>query len=299
LEVLKQAEQRIEKWLQDMGLNLNPKKTRVTHTLTSYEGKVGFDFLGCTIRHYRVGKTHSGKATNGKPLGFKTLIKPSKEAIQRHTRRTGEVIRALKSAPQAAVIVKLNQIIPGWCNYYKTVVAAKSFALCDDHLYHQLMSWGNGRHAKKGKDWIYKRYWQREDGKRWVFRTSIKTEKEVKLLKLRMHKQTHIQRHVKVRGNASRYNGDLLYWSKRLTDHPLMDSTRAKLLKVQKGQCLRCGLYFHDGDLLEVDHIVPTALGGKDILSNKWVYHRHCHDEKTAEDLAHIKARTAAGINNN
>jgi RNA-directed DNA polymerase len=51
------------------------------------------------------------------------------------------------------------------------------------------------------------------------------------------------------------------------------------------------------GDLLEVDHSIPIALGGRDDISNKWVYHRHCHDEKTAEDLVHIAKRKAAGIN--
>jgi hypothetical protein len=39
----------------------------------------------------------------------------------------------------------------------------------------------------------------------------------------------------------------------------------------------------------------PTALGGKDDLSNKWVYHRHCHDEKTAEDLARIAKLKVTG----
>jgi RNA-directed DNA polymerase len=76
-----------------------------------------------------------------------------------------------------------------------------------------------------------------------------------------------------------------------------MDSTRAKLLQRQKGMCPRCGLYFQDEDVLEIDHSIPLALGGKDTITNKWVYHRHCHDEKTAKDMVHIKAMKAAGIN--
>ena len=43
--------------------------------------------------------------------------------------------------------------------------------------------------------------------------------------------------------------------------------------------------------------ILAVALGGTDSLANKWVYHRHCHDEKTAEDLARLKERKAAGVN--
>ena len=78
-----------------------------------------------------------------------------------------------------------------------------------------------------------------------------------------------------------------------------MGSEKAKLLRIQKGQCPRCGLYFKDGDLLETDHSIPIALGGKDAITNKWVYHRHCHDEKTAEDMARIAERKAAGISYN
>jgi RNA-directed DNA polymerase len=50
---------------------------------------------------------------------------------------------------------------------------------------------------------------------------------------------------------------------------------------------------------LEVDHAIPTAQGGKDDMSNKWVYHGHCHDEKTAEDMAHIAKHKAGGVNHN
>src|SRR6266571_463555 len=62
-EVLEKATQKITEWLKHMGLVLSPKKTRVTHTLTPYEGNVGFDFLGYTVRQFSVGKTHTGKDT--------------------------------------------------------------------------------------------------------------------------------------------------------------------------------------------------------------------------------------------
>jgi len=37
-------------WLADMGLELKPSKTRITHTLRDTGGNVGFDFLGF-VRH--------------------------------------------------------------------------------------------------------------------------------------------------------------------------------------------------------------------------------------------------------
>ncbi len=44
-EVLK-AQQLIAAWLQGIGLELKPSKTRLSHTLNEYQGHVGFTFLG-------------------------------------------------------------------------------------------------------------------------------------------------------------------------------------------------------------------------------------------------------------
>jgi RNA-directed DNA polymerase len=289
---LQRAADSVVQDLADMGLVLSAKKTRVTHTLTPYEGKVGVDFLGFTIRQFPVGKTHTGKNPHGKPLGFKTIIKPSKEGIKRHLAETNQRIRRLRSAPQAALIKELNPLVQGWANYYSAVVSARVFNGCDRALYFQLRSWIRFRHPNKGKHWRMQRYWRRKGNDQRVFATPEGVE-------LAAHRRTHIQRHIKVRGEASPYDGNLLYWVKRLREHPLMYGEKAKLLKLQQGMCPRCGLYFRDGELTQVDHAIPIALGGKDDISNKRVYHNHCHDEKTAEDMAYIAKRKAAGINNN
>ena len=65
---------------------------------------------------------------------------------------------------------------------------------------------------------------------------------------------------------------------------PVAASRVATLLKKQKGICAHCGLYFKDGDLLEVDHIKPRKNGGMDTKDNRQLLHRHCHDTKTAKD---------------
>lgn len=50
LETLHQIKAQAEIWLSQMGLQLNPSKTRISHTLNEDEGQVGFDFLGFNIR---------------------------------------------------------------------------------------------------------------------------------------------------------------------------------------------------------------------------------------------------------
>jgi retron-type reverse transcriptase len=72
-EFVKFLGQKASEWLEGMGLELKPSKTRMCHT------SEGFDFLGFNIRQYPVGAYRASKSSKGKPLGFKTLIKPTKE----------------------------------------------------------------------------------------------------------------------------------------------------------------------------------------------------------------------------
>src|SRR5438552_7557210 len=45
-EGVKKAQAVLETWLADIGLELKPSKTKITHTLREYQGARGFDFLG-------------------------------------------------------------------------------------------------------------------------------------------------------------------------------------------------------------------------------------------------------------
>jgi RNA-directed DNA polymerase len=293
---LQKVAERVTAWLAEMGLQLSQKKTRMTHTLDTCEGSVGFNFVGFTVRQYRVGKTHTGKGPHRKPLGFKTLIHPSREAVKRHTQEIGWKLRELRNAPQEAVVSELNPIIRGWCNYHRWVVCSNAFSICRHTTFQQLMRWGQARHPGKTKTWVSQKYLRRRDT-RTVFGTHVKDEEgNPTLIHVRSHVETHREDWVKVKGEASPYDGNLLYWAKRLKQHPLVKNEKAKLLQKQRWQCPQCGLYFKEGDVLEIDHDIPIALGGKGI-SAKHVYHRHCHDEKTARDMVRIAKHRAAGIN--
>jgi RNA-directed DNA polymerase len=159
-DILEEAAKDVTEWLKDIGLAWNPKKTRITHTLTPYEGQVGFDFLGCTVRQFPVGKKHTGKNTNGTPLGVKTIITPSKEAIKRHVLAMKKRIWQLRGLSQEVLIKELNPIIRGWANYSRTIVASKVVSTCDHHLSHQLEQGGMRRHSMKPKQWVGDKYWR-------------------------------------------------------------------------------------------------------------------------------------------
>lgn len=274
-EGVKKAQAIIETWLSSMGLELKPSKTCITHTLTPYQGKVGFDFLGYTVRQYPMGKHHTAKNQHRQPLGFKTFITPSKEAKKRHLQVIRQRMEELRGATQAQLIKELNPIVRGWSNYYRTVVSKATFRSCDNDLYHMLKAWARHRHSNKNMHWIINKYWGVNRGGGWSFETP-------KGLALAKHGKVEIQRHVKVRGNVSPYDGNLLYWSQRLRTHPLLGRTLGKLLQKQQGKCRWCELLFQDGDLIEVDHITPRSQGGGEELSNKCALHRHCHDHRHA-----------------
>jgi RNA-directed DNA polymerase len=276
---LRRAAKDITAWLKEMGLELKPSKTKTTHTLTTVEGDVGFDFLGFAIRQFPVGIHHSGTHPHGGRLGFKTIIKPSKEAIKRHTHDLKHRLKTLTAAPQEGVIKDLNPVIRGWANYYRTVSSTRVFSWCDHILFRQLLQWAKRKHPTRGAKWVVHKYWRTKERRRWVFMTPEEVQ-------LGSHSQTGISYHVKVRGAASPYDGNLLYWSQRLMQHhPLLSGKVSRLLAEQKGKCRYCGLTFHDGDIWEIDHILPKSLGGSNRLSNFQVLHRHCHDQRHADFL--------------
>jgi RNA-directed DNA polymerase len=290
-EDIEQCQIAIAQWLKGMGLELNPTKTRICHTLNHIEVngemvKPGFDFLGFNIRQYPVGKYKSGRfgGPGGRLLGFKTIIKPSKKAIKAHTEKIKGVIKSHKTAPQYALIRRLNPIIRGWSNYYSGAVSKATFSGCDYITWSQLRAWTVSRCHRAGSK-LFKYFSQGivklPNGKvrkeRWLFK-----DKEGHILY--KHNWTQIVRHKLVNAEASPYDGNWTYWATRRGAELTTPTRVAKLLKRQNGKCNHCGQYFTPDDLIEVDHIQPRCLGGKNEYNNLQLLHKHCHDVKTSKD---------------
>ena len=276
LTVVQRCQIIISESLKDMGLELKPSKTRLTHTLNKCENEEpGFNFLGFHIRQFRVGKYHSKQC-------FKTIITPSKEKQKIHYERIASIINDHKAAPQEALISRLNPVIRGWSNYYSTVVSKETYSKLDNLVYSKLKAWAQRRHPNKSGEWVAKKYWRTIGDDNWNFATNDNGKFPCCLLK---HSETPIVRHVKVKGETSPFDGNLVYWSSRMGAHPEMPKRVTKLLKQQKGKCAHCGLYFREDDMLEIDHKIPRNKGGKDEYKNLQILHRHCHDTKTAKDI--------------
>ncbi len=190
-----------------MGLHLHADKTRFTHTLTPYQGQVGFVFLGFHIRQEPVEKSPRGQsrqehspggktiitplvrrlAPQGHSPGVKTIITPSREASKRHLAAIDQRLQQLQTAPQARVIAELNPLIVGWAAYYNGVVPAAAMSRYDDLVEQRLINWASKRHPGKERDWLLGRYWHRAGENRRVFATQDGVQ-------LRAYRQTSILR---------------------------------------------------------------------------------------------------------
>ncbi len=177
IEVVQKCQDIITEFLSELCLELKPSQIKISHTLCICgEEKPGFDFLGFNIRQYQVSKNQS-------KLGFKTQIKPSVESIRSHYFQVAEVIDKHKSAPQAALIRKLNPIVKNWVNYYSTFVSKKTFQDLDNLIFQKLWGWAKRRHPNKNNRWICQKYWQTIGENKKEFSGSSKNGSQVRLLR--------------------------------------------------------------------------------------------------------------------
>lgn len=174
LEIIQKSQQILQEWQSEIRLELN--QIKITHTLYSFENqKPGFDFLGFNIRQFTVGK-HQSQILNGERLGFKTIIKPSKENVSQHYRSIAEVIDKHKAASQEILIKRLNPIIREWANYYATAWSKETYSKLDWLVENKLRRWAQRRHPNKGKKWVAEKYWHTVEGKNRVFAAKVENK---------------------------------------------------------------------------------------------------------------------------
>ena len=153
-----QAEARIRVILGRLGLELHPDKTR---RVDLFDGKEGFDFLGCHLR-----KRLSGPLLEktGRRLYFLQRW-PSQRSMRRIRQRIRELTpRSRCHADLREVIADLNPVLRGWGQYFRTGNAAKRFVQVDTYVWRRLRRLRlerKGRHLKPGEAarWTSESFW--------------------------------------------------------------------------------------------------------------------------------------------
>lgn len=166
--IIQSGKQELAQWLNDhAGLSLSEAKTRLSHTDKTIGEDVGFDFLGFHVRRYAMSQYGDNKFGSG----MKTLIKPSRKSVMAHKVKLRSVLR--ESASAEAVVSRLNPIIRGWCNYFRTVVSKKTFGNLRLYTYMCLLAWAQRKHRGRGKGYLYRKYFQKTKGLEYICQTNL------------------------------------------------------------------------------------------------------------------------------
>ena len=133
-QACEQAEARIRVILERLGLELHPDKTR---RVELYNGKEGFDFLGCHLHKRMSGAIWE---RSGKRLYFLNRW-PSQRSMKRIRQRVREMTpRGRCHADIREVIDQLNPVLRGWGNYFRTGNADRPFNQLDTYVWRRLKS---------------------------------------------------------------------------------------------------------------------------------------------------------------
>jgi RNA-directed DNA polymerase len=259
-------------WLAERGLALSEAKTRIVH-LTE-----GFDFLGFQVKLYRCPQTTR--------TGYKLLIRPSKKAVSALRQKLRDAWRELKGHSIRAVLWRLNPIIRGWANYYRTVVSSRTFNYLDHWMYRRAMRYARQTHPNKPKKWLVERYWgklnpERDD--RGVFGDK-RPDKHGRFHYLLKFSWFKIERHTLVKGTASPDDASLreYWWARRKVNIRHLSASDVNLANDQDWVCPICGEELINGEALQRHHIIARADGGSDARGNRVLVHLYCHQQETA-----------------
>ncbi|MBN2666051.1 MAG: group II intron reverse transcriptase/maturase [Bacteroidales bacterium] len=172
----------VKQFLSERGLQLSAHKTKITYI------RDGFTFLGQTFRKH----------------GNTLRIIPSKQGVLALVRKAGAVIRKYRNGPIHLMIRKLNDLLRGWANYHRHVVASEAFSRVDNYVYEQLWRMVRKKHPHKSKEWLSKKYWTMA-GKKGIFAVKTRLKNKVKIYQIIRVCSIGIRRHRKIKADANPY----------------------------------------------------------------------------------------------
>lgn len=271
-------ENQVAIWLdKEAGLELSKAKTRIINSTE------GFEFLGFQIISIK-------KQANEE---YKIKISPSRESRARIIQRIRKLIQENKSASSYSLITLLSSRIIGWANYFRYSECIKDFSKLDSIIFNQIRAWVFRRKSKGLRSRTKLKHKYFPEGNKYLFRgknyqnnwilTGKALGKGGKAEENFLPKMVWVgsAQHVKIKGKASPYDGNHLYWSERTENYSGFSHRISKLIRIQKGCCNWCGKSFTPMDIIEVDHITPRSKGGSDKYKNLQALHKHCHIQKS------------------
>ncbi|WP_414590121.1 group II intron reverse transcriptase/maturase, partial [Scytonema sp. PCC 10023] len=256
-----EAQNKVNNFLGQRGLELSPEKTRIVHL------KEGFDFLGFNIRAYKVIDRKSG---------YKTLITPSKEAVLSIRKRIRQVFLEHAGKPIGKLIAKLNPLVRGWCNYYRYSVSSSVLQDIEHYLILRAIRWTKRNHPNKSKKWRINQYFgfhPHYPNTRWTFM-------DKKTGTYLFHPESiKIERWVKVLHDASPDDPELKeYWEKRNSKQKTtLKKSLQKIAENQKHLCPVCNQSIYSDEPVDLHH--KDGNHQNNTYKNLVLLHTVCHSQ--------------------
>lgn len=206
-----QIESEISKWLNDkVGLQLSKVKKRIVNSTE------GFEFLGFQIISIK-----------NQEKRIQTIkIHPSRASKVIIVQRIRKSIQKNRSASSYSLIKLLSRQIIGWANYFRYSKCIQDFNKIDYLIFNQIRTWvfrrkSNGLRARTKLKLKYfpeggtYRFRGKDYKNNWILRGETLIKGKIK--ENYLPKMIWIQpgQHFKIRGNASPYDDNNLYWDKR------------------------------------------------------------------------------------
>ena len=260
-EIAEKNRQILSEFLAERGLRLNEKKTVITHINS------GFDFLGFNIRRMKWNPRFNNPTNQDTIL----IIKPSRKGIKKLTETIKKIITPKK--PLQGIITEINPILRGWGEHKRISYHSQATFIKIDHwIWKKMMRWvkrqNNYRSTRAN------RYLVRTQNRKWNWGTS-KTRRILNLGEI----TTIILRPLKLDRNP--YLKDNMEYFNKRKERTLSAKFKLEVLKKHKNICPVCNESLHNGESVELHHIVPQRLKGKYNLTNIQPLHAMCHRQTT------------------
>nr|ALO21699.1 putative HNH endonuclease [Stephanosphaera pluvialis] len=274
----------IAKNLAIRGLNYSQNKTKITplHLITRPRrfNFVGFEFLVFTKVNKRF--KNIGEYTQ------KCVIRPLPSNIKAHKEKISRILT--NSISISTAISKINPIITGFSNYYRFGNSSRTFASLSRWLYFKMTRW-----LFRTKGWsterVNKHLTDQQEhpncpspgGWFWTYGSWRGRKYDNRVIFLKRYFKNfpiiYIRKRIPSQLNYYDLNDRAIIHKFQLDMSP---GRRSKLLAASEFRCRLCGCDLTDSNY-EIHHILPIALGGKDLDKNLAPLCRTpCHRNVTA-----------------
>lgn len=264
----KRVKPAIADFLEKRGLEFSEAKTRIVKL------DEGFSFLGFAIKREKWNAkrnylTERHKQSGNIPENVLT-VKPQPNKAVALKRKIREAIT--KYRPFKSILKLLNPLLRGWAEYFRiSAHSTRTFRQVGHYVWYKMWRWARKKHHRKNHRWIDAKY-LRKGGKRyWTFGITkketlfdISTVTEKLVFPLKQGLNPYIQ-------------GNKEYYLKRSEKPKLMAPSTLAVYAKNGHNCSICRESLHNGEAVELHHIIPVKLGGPWTLENIQPLHKMCH----------------------